>query len=211
MSKVFNTANKYIEFLATLPLEKGEMFCTSFLPSALFQKDIIENFYAKREAVADHKKATELLWNYGKKVRKAVSIGDVSLYIEERALVQFCKFGIVHDAYPDYQVGFGTKKIVLKSLKKISENGNVFIGNGVLPYIFRLNPSRGVLVDVINNTLEQKIQGLWLDEGVLVNAFLVEVERLIESAPESGRGEGLQKKLAWAIKEFGEGYPVDWN
>jgi len=211
MSRVFKTANEYILFLKNLPFNDGEIVCTSFLPSALFQKDIIAFFFKKRVALDDAQSASQMLWDYGKQLRRAVSEGIAHLYIEERAIAQFCEKGIVHDAYPDYEVGFSTRAIVLNTLKNITETGNVAVVKGPLPYIFRLHRPTGVLIDVINNTLEQTIQGIWIEEKGIVDAFFNEAQRLFEATPVDGKGENLVKKLEGAIGELKAGYPVEWR
>lgn len=211
MSKAFTTAAQYIEFLKLLPFAEGEVICTSFLPSALFQKDVISVFYQRREALQDARWATQMLWEYGKRLRRAVADGVVHLCIEERAVEQFCRKGIVHDGYPEYEVSFSTRAAVLKTLQKIANSGKVFVVRGPLPYIFRLHRPEGVLLDVTNNTIEQRVQGLWIEEESIVKAFGEEADRLLLSAQSDGSGNGLISKLVWAIEQFESGYPVVWN
>lgn len=116
MVKIFITNNEYIDFLTSLSIEDGEVFCTIFLPSSFFPKHSIETFFKHKDRLPDYKKAVSRLWEYGKYVYRAIAKGSATLCVEINSLHAFCESGLVHNAVPNFEVGFPVRVNVLKRL-----------------------------------------------------------------------------------------------
>jgi hypothetical protein len=213
MIKAFRTMEEYVRFLTGLPILDGEVFCINYLPSALFPKHTIQTFFERVDVNAQAASLSSSLWSYGKRIMRAVEKGTIGFYVDAKAVNNLCLRGLVHESSPKFEVGFAVRAQVLLNLKRMSEAGHLTLIHGPIPYVFRLHPPSGVLLDVAENVNEQRIQGLWLDDSDTYKAFTDEVARLEKSCPLAGRGPVLQDELETAIEhlKMGEPYRGSWG
>jgi hypothetical protein len=202
---------EYVGFLTALPIKDGEAYCVNFLPSALFPKHSIHTFFDRVEVGSKPDVLSSNLWSYGKQVMRAVEKGSIRICIEAKAINNFCTRGYVHEASPKFEVGFAVRVQALHNLKRMATANGVMLIHGPIPYVFRLRPPSGVLLDVAHNVAEQRIQGLWIEDDNVYKAFEEEFIRLEKSAPLSGRGEALQSELDKAISHLTIGDPYQWS
>lgn len=211
MIRVFGTMDEYVEFLTKLPIENGEAFCLSFLPSALFPKDLVHIFFERIEPSANPNNIASQLWFYGKQVMRAVEKGKVKFCIDVKALNNLCTKGQVHEASPKYEVSFAVRVQVLRNLRRMARSNGISITRGPIPYVFRLHPPSGILLDVKDNVIEQRVQGLWIEDNKAFKAFENEFLRLANAAPPSGQGSDLVSELDNAIGHLSLGDPYHWS
>lgn len=195
---------EYVALIRDLPFEDGTLLCSSFMPSGLFDKDAISAFVA-REAGPAH--VTNMLWEYGKRFRRAMASGALTLLVEDAALQNLCRWGQVHEAAPHFEVGFATRERVLRSLLPFAGKEQVITICEEVPYVFRLQPPDGVLVDVRRNVMRQTVQGLWLTGTQVYAAFAGEGRRLASGGT---TGSALVERLMIATTALAHGRPADW-
>lgn len=209
MISVFTSMDSYVDFLTTLPIVPGEIFCTSFLPSAFFPKDAVKLYFEQEGSVDNPTAISEHLWNYGKRVIQALENEVAILCIEQKALTNLCLDGTVHVSSPQYELGFATRIHVLRQIKRAALKNTVFLTTQPLAFTCRIHPPNGLLLDVNTNVVYQKVQGIWLEDITTYEAFKLESKRLIQSSIDSGRG--LLDKLDEAINTLSQAAPFVWN
>ncbi|HDL85349.1 MAG TPA: hypothetical protein ENH11_03315, partial [Candidatus Acetothermia bacterium] len=174
MIRVFSSQDDYVEFLVDLPLLRGEVFCSTFLPSCLFPRDSIDLYFSRTEVPDDPGIVTERLWEYGRRVRRAVMDGTAILCIEVSCIRRMCKTGVVHECTPVFTLTYPTRIEVLRTLQTLNREAAVYVTPGPIPFVFRLHPPSGVLVDVLHNVAAQMVQGIWLKDGAVFSKFAEE-------------------------------------
>ena len=210
MIRVFPSEDKYVEFLTSLPFVPGEVLCSSFLPSCLFPKDSIALYFARTEAPDDPGVVTERLWKYGRQIRRSVVDGMATLCIDASCMRMMCKEGVVHECSPTFTLTYPTRLEVMRSLRALNRRGSVYVTPGPIPFVFRLHPPGGVLIDVLRNVTEQRVQGIWLEDAVAFSHFAEEAKRLTEAAGSRGTGDALSETIDDAIRHFEMAQAYDW-
>lgn len=210
MIRVFRTQDAYVAFMTSLPLVQGEVFCTTFLPSAVFPKHSISLFFSRVERPHQPEVAAQALWNYGRRVRRAVIERKATLCIEVPCLREVCKTGTIHEASPQFAITYPTRLAIFKSLGDLNRKGSIFITPCPLPFVFRLHPPKGVLIDVQRNVADQLIQGIWLEDDKAFAIFTVETQRLIQAARKCGTGDALDRDIKAAVQRIQSGERYEW-
>lgn len=173
---IFKNNFDYIEYITSLPLRDDEVICSNFIPSAFFQKDVIDYFFQKKEYLDNHKLASEKLWNYGKNILKYLKKGKIQIGIEFNSLNNFIEKGIVHEATPNFETSLATRIQVIDTFLNFFEN--IYFIPEPIPYVFRLIPTNKIILDVDRNKTEQSIQGILIQDNQAYNDFKDEFERL---------------------------------
>jgi len=206
MIQVFSTMADYVNFMSGLPFLPGESLSTSYIPSAFFPKDSIAYYFEHREVTSEAHEIVEKLWQHGKALLKALQVGKASLCIEGSALDALCSAGRVHEATPGFEVAFAARVHVLERLWKVYERGRLAFSQTPTPFVFRLHPPAGVLIDVTHNIPCQLVQGLWINETSVFQAFALEFERLKATSSPRLIGDAFEK----AIVSLRSGNPCRW-
>lgn len=79
-----------------------------------------------------------------------------------------------------------------------------------MPFIFRLHPPNGILIDVMVNQNQQLIQGIWIEDNNVYGSFQKELYRLITNTPLDGKSPLLNSKFIDAINQLESGYSYSW-
>lgn len=177
MIKVFKNNFEYIACLTSAEIKEGEVFCSNFIPSAFFPKDVIDYFFDKKEHISEHRLASDKLWKFGKLYLKELKKTKVYLAIEFSAIKTFVEAGLVHKATKNFEASLSTRQQVIDNILYHFENINFLIEP--TPYIFRLIPPDVILLDVDNNKTEQTVQGLYLEDKSAYEDFKSEFNRLL--------------------------------
>ena len=175
---VFQSTDEYVSALTRLPTPPGGVICTTYLPSALFPKSALLTLFTRHQTSPYGNQTADALWDYGKKMRRYLSSGACQLTVEASALATFVNSGQVHAAVPQFEVTHHVRADVLSDLVSLARSTAVTVTPGPIPFVFRLVPPTGVLIDVTNNTVEQRVQGMWLDNDSSFAAFSAEASRL---------------------------------
>jgi len=204
MDRVFSSVLDYVKYVAALPVCGGEYFCYSFIPSAFFPKHIVDDYFGNIEALPHHKKIADLLWGCRRRTLRAYREGTLCVVLEQWALQRFIVDGLVHEARPQFQVGFPVRAHVLKELRTSPDGMNLMVTCEFLPYGYRLHAPDTVVLDVQRNVSTQSIQGLLITDTNVFNAFLAETIRLSRSAV---TGQEVVRLLEDAIEGLERGQP----
>lgn len=210
MIRIFSSQEAYVEFMGRLAFGSGEFLCTSYLPSALFPRHALDEYFARVDRLTKPATVVEGIWDYGRRVKRGILEGRVTLCVEVQCLRTLCADGTVHKATPSFTVTYAIRATVLNVLRQLNAKGRVFVIPGPLPFVFRLHPPSGILVDVERNVSAQNVQGLWLDDPAAYSIFASEAARLIATAGERGTGGGLERDLAAAVDHLERGEHHEW-
>ena len=142
MVKAFESIEDYVNFLTELPIQEGEVFCLSTLPSSLFPKDSLNIFFERIEATTKPDKISSQLWDYGRRIMKSVENGCVKICIDKMALNNLCEKGIVHEASLDFEVSFAVRVHVLKNLLKMAKVDGIVVIEGPVPLCIQTASTR---------------------------------------------------------------------
>ena len=208
MVKIFDNNQDYINCYTALDINSGGVICTSYLPSAFFQKDVIDYYFSKKEPLNTHHQAADDLWDYGKKVIKGVKTGSIQLCIELEGITNFIEKGIVHQASQNFEVSFPTRLHVLEQLLVVADK--IVVSNEPLPYVFRLVPNSIILIDVRFNRSSQLIQGMLIDDLPAYQSFALEFDRIKSMCMENNK-EGFEKQIKSAISQLKNGQNYKWK
>lgn len=210
MTRAFGSMSDYVDFLTSLPITRGELICTSYIPSAFFPKDAVAYYFERSDATPGARVITEKLWGYGKALMKCLEAGEVSLCLENEALQRLCYQGVVHEVVPRFEVAFAARVHVLKRLKRACAHGRVALATSPSPFVFRLHPPSGVLLDVTHNLASQLVQGLWVDDPSVYEVFSREYERLTQTSAFTPSSNDLSNQIDRAIQSLRDGIPYNW-
>lgn len=206
--KVFTTPAEYIDFLTALPIVEGEVFCYSFVPVAFFPKDAIFRLYERADPTDDPRKISDLLWAYAQTTLRAFYAQKISIIIEEKAWKALIEHSLIHDGIPQFEV---TSPVVDYVLQKACIKGpcsSLSLTPAHMPFIFRLHPPAGVLIDVRTNVNAQHVQGLWINDREAFLAFSAEAARLREGALTGG---ALQAEVRRTLDDFRRYGVLHWR
>jgi hypothetical protein len=106
------------------------------------------------------------------------------------------------------EVSFGVRREVLQALLADARAGRLFALGSPLPYVFRLHPPDGILLDVQVNTSDQLIQGIWLCDRKAYLSFEDEFRRL--SMATAVEQIELVRQLAGAVAATKQGMNYTW-
>jgi hypothetical protein len=176
MVHIFRDNYSYIDYITKNGIVSNEIFCTSFIPSAFFSKDVIDYYFAKKDHIAQHKEASEKLWQYGRNVLKALKQNNMEIGIEFDCIIQFIENSIVHKASKKFEASLPTKISIIENLIEYSDN--IYFFSEPIPFIYRLIPPDIVIIDVDSNLAQQTIQGIKLQDQFAYNDFFSEFSRL---------------------------------
>lgn len=199
---------EFVDFIDELPTPEGGVICSTYLPSALFSKSSLGAFFTDRQD-ADVSDVTQRLWKYSRKMLRYLSTGRCRLLIEERSLAAFINEGRVHVAVPQFEVSHRTRADVLGKLRLLASDDIAIVSPHPLPFVFRLVPPHGVLIDVAQNTTEQKVQGIWIEDNNAYEAFAIEAIRLTTDS-KAMRGGDLVARLSRAHDQLSVGRLPFW-
>ncbi len=210
MIKVFETNEEFVSFMVTLPTHVGEIFCTNYLPSSLFPKDTISLYFERIDPEERHNLITSQLWQHGKHQLQAYLKGQATLCIEIGTLHALCFTGKIHEQLPQFEVSYSVRVYVLEVLSRVVQAQSLIVTREPIPYIFRLCPPSGVLLDVARNVARQKVQGIWIDDLNAYGSFAKEFERLKAEAA-SINDETLDAQIKTAIERLKSGESYRWS
>lgn len=208
MTRAFETMAEYVDFLTALPIAAGEKLCLNFLPSALFPKDAVHQYFRLIDLVPEHDAVTARLWSYGKLLLRSLHLGHSEMCIELEALRRLCAEGIVHPTSRQFELAYAGRIHVLKAIVKAAQKDALVFVPQPVPFTFRLHPPDGILLDVSQNTSAQRIQGLWITDENVFRSFAQEYERLRSTG--DWRGRKLLAGIAAAIHELDQGRSFCW-
>ena len=210
MITVFSTTKDYVRFLSALPDVPGSASCLTYLPSSLFPKDALTTFFSRKAPVAQPDIVAGDLWRTGKQRRRSLQARRDRVIVDSRALQAFCRRGLVHEATPEFEITFTVRAAVLRQLRDLVSVDVLRVTPAIVPYVYRIVPPAGVLLDVERNVPEQLVQGIWLEDQACCEAFTREFERAWQLA---GDGASLDARLARvdaAIAATLDGRSEDW-
>lgn len=211
MIRVFSSPEEYIDCLTSLPMNSEEAVCTTFIPSAFFPRDAIQIFFERHAPLTLPSAVTASLWLYGEKLRRSLQDGSCVLCIERAAVSALIADGRVHEASPDFEVGFAARSHALSLMGDFAERGSLFLVREPIPFVFRLHSPASVLIDVTRNTSAQRVQGLLLQDGPTFEAFHSELRRLHEKADREDLGLPLAYELRAVASRVRSGQPHGWR
>lgn len=192
--------------MVSLPTCIGEKFCTNYLPSPLFPKDTVNLYFEKMDPEEHHNVVTTKLWEHGKHQLQAYLRGQATLCIEARALTRFCFNGIIHEQTPQFEAGYGVRVHVLEYLLRMVKAETLVVTKEFTPYVFKLFPPSGILLDVTRNVARQKVQGIWIDDSEAYQSFLKEFMRLTDESA-CASNSALESRIKSAIDHLIRGEP----
>jgi hypothetical protein len=208
--KVFRSQEEYVSFLTSLKINRGEMFCTTFLPVFLFPKDSIDFYYSRISIPAKPKKVTKELWAYVQSQKRAAKEQKAIFCVDVDAISSLCNQGIVHAANPTFTVTYPVRAAVLDNMLEFVANGSLIFVKGPIPYVFRLHAPKGVLIDVNYNISTQRVQGIWINQRDAQEAFTEEFNRL-RLTMDSVSKERLINSILKACNDLAEGASHKWS
>jgi hypothetical protein len=207
MITVFSSIDDYVAALNGLPINDGEAYCVSYVPSCFFPKDSMRRFFHRYERAKNAEKVARALSDHNRRLIRALKNKTAKLCIESRAIITFCGSGVVHEATPAYELGFSERLHVLNEMKSTILSHGIFITSEYIPYVFRLHPPDVVLIGVIRYVSEQKIHGLFIQDQLVYGLFQAEFDRLCLSAQE----KSLESHVNEAIEAFANGENYIWR
>ena len=196
MIRTFKNNFDYIDFITAKEIKDGEIFCSNFVPSAFFPRDIIDFYFDKKEHIEKHKIATDKLWLYGKSVMKNLKEGKIQICIEFHSFKKFIEKGVVHEATENFEASLSTRIQVIDSI--LNHFNNIYFLPEPTPFVFRLIPKDIVVIDVDRNKTEQTIQGIVIQDTQIYIDFMEEFERLKKSSIAKLNKEKIRKTLTEA-------------
>lgn len=210
MVRVFETNEEFVLFMCGLPVAIQEVFCTNYLPSSLFPKDTIRLFFERINVEQHYGVIASNLWEYGKRQRQAYLQGKATLCIDQSSLSSLCLSGRVHQASPQFEVSYAVRIHVLRLLQRIANANSLVVTNGPIPFVFKLYPPSGVLIDVNQNVTAQNVQGIWIDDIDAYRSFVKEFGRLKIDSGEGMSGQEPSFLFTRALEVLGFGRPCHW-
>ena len=207
---VFTTIDDYVAFLSRFPIMAGEAFCLGYVPSCFFPKDSVLRFFTRHERACNPLVVADSLWEYGRHQISHLTQRRARMCMELRPIRRLCSAGQVHDATPEFEVGFAERTYVLRKIKALLQRGSLFIFDQPVPFTFRLHPPDGVLLDVTKNIAEQKIQGVYLRDHKTFESFTSEFNRLIALAGPQESKNPIRSTIDDAIAALSAGERYDW-
>ena len=206
--RVFEDQKSYVGCATSLPVVSGTVFCVSYLPVCCFSKDTVATYYGSLNAHEGDQMLVDRLWDYSKRQRRAARTRSLKFVVEANALRRFCDNGVVHSATERTTVTYATRYLALEMMVELTEASSLWITKGPVPYVFRLQPPDVVLLDVQNNVLEQRIQGVLLQDLGAFRSFQAEADRL---AQDSHDQVSVAAELRRAAVDFRAGRQHRWG
>lgn len=178
----FKSMQEFINCISKTDFAPGEKYATSVMPSALFSKHYLTDFFSVFDRYPHGKEMASELWEYGRRFLSALRKGDLTICLEWVSLENFVIRGLVHSSNLDFEVSFAERVHVLRTLRPFVASQSCLFTDSVPPYLFRLHPPHSVILDIERNYPDQSIQGLLIEEPETYSNFETEFERLVQSA-----------------------------
>ncbi|MGD8782049.1 MAG: hypothetical protein PVH88_24185 [Ignavibacteria bacterium] len=193
MIRIFKNNYDYVDFITSKKIIVGEIFCSNFIPSTFFPKDVIDYYFNKKEPLEKHKQVAEKLWKFGKSQLQMLAENKISLCFEMHSLKRMIEKGVIHEASSNFEVSLSIRIKVIDNIIKYLNKIDILMEP--TPFVFRLIPPDNLILDVDRNKSEQTVQGLLIEDISAYKDFKNEFNRLVTKSHNLLSKELLSKEL----------------
>lgn len=204
------TMDEFIRVLGGLECGIDEVACLPYLPSALFPRDSLAEFFRRGAGAPAPMTAADRLWERGRRSFKALAAGHAKILVEAQALSRLCNDGVIHPSMTSFEVGYATRIHAMLQLARVAKAGSAWVVPGPVAFAFLLSPPDRVLLDVTSNSFEQRVQGVFMRDSEAYGAFDQEAKRLM-CDPAALSGATLIMRVEQVVEHLKSGRQGAWS